>query len=576
MDTSWREVGRRVDRIRAALDEAGLQPGDRVGILLPNCVDWIAFDVAAMANGLITVPLYLHEGPANSSYILAHSGVKLCIIDTMERWRSLAPSCGSCDMLETIWVRDAAGGTDPLSEPSVRAFGEVLPDDVETVREVACSGGDLATIIHTSGTTGRPKGVMLSHRALLWNADAVVKFVPPTPKDVFLSVLPLAHAFERTMGCVIPLVCGSRVVFSRSIAQLREDIALVRPTILIAVPRLYERIHEAVLKKTAGNPITGALTRRAAEIGWQLFEAERGRAPMPGGLTRNIIWPVLQRLVARKVIAAFGGRLRLAVSGGAPLSDAASHFLIGLGLPLIEGYGLTETAPVVTATTPEQSYPGSVGRALDGVELKTSENGELLIRSPAMMQGYWEEPEKTSETFDENGWFKTGDLAEIHDGNVFIKGRLKELIALSTGKKVAPTVVEAAIARNPVFDQVLVLGDGRPCLSVIVVLDRTHWAALATQNDIAPDDPNTPEAKRALIDLISDATTGLPGYSKVRAVHSVMEPWTTENGLLTPTLKTKRAAIERKFRNEIDDLYAGLTRSERHAPNTDGETPGAA
>ena len=564
VDFSWKDVARKVGLVRAALDRAGMEPGDRVGILLPNCVDWIVFDIAAMANGLITVPIYLHDGAANNCYILAHSGVRLCVMDTQDRWQSLATECADCSELETIWVQQAPDQPLHNDMRRIEALDDILSDQAIGEDDIRCSAEDVATIIHTSGTTGLPKGVMLSHRALLWNADAVTKFIPPLTTDVFLSVLPLAHSFERTMGYYLPLASGARVAFSRSIEKLRDDIAVIRPTILIAVPRLYERIYEAVLKKAGSNPVTKALTMAAADIGWRLFEARHGRGAAPGLLTRALSWPILQRLVAKKIMMAFGGRLRVAVSGGAPLSEEASHFLIGLGLPLIEGYGLTETAPVVTATTFEDNLPGSVGSALQGVELKVTDEGELLVRTPSLMLGYWEDPEKTEQAMDPDGWFRTGDIAEFREGHVFIKSRLKEIIALSTGKKVAPTMVESRIEHEPLFEQALVTGDGKPCLAAIVVLNGEVWAALAKELGIDESEMNLPAAKKVFLSEIARASQGLPSYTHVRAVHAVLDPWTTENGLLTPTLKTKRPAIERQFADEIEALFAELkaTRSE--------------
>ncbi len=555
VDFSWQDVARRVGRFRGALDRAGMQPGDRVGLLLPNSVDWIAFDLAAMANGLITVPMYLHDGAANICHILAHSGVRLCFTDTQDRWLTIASQCAEGTEPERIWVQKAPAGD---ARWRLEAIADVASGESIGMDDIRCSAENVATIIHTSGTTGIPKGAMLSHRALLWNADAVTKVIPPLKTDVFLSVLPLAHAFERVMGCYIPLIGGARVAFSRSMDQLRDDFAFVRPTILIAVPRLYERVYEAILKRTSENAITAALTQRAADIGWRFFKARGGRGKMPGLLTRTLIWPVLERLVAKKVIMAFGGRLRVAVSGGAPLADAASHFLIGLGVPLVEGYGLTEAAPVVTGTTLDSRLPGSVGRALEGVELRTAESGELMVRSPSMMLGYWRDPEMTADALDKDGWLRTGDLADIREGYVFIKGRLKEIIALSTGEKVAPTMVESRIEREPLFDQVLVLGDGRPCLAAVVVQDADRWGAFAKAQGVEEDDPNGKRAKRALLSVVSRATADLPSHAQVRAVHTVFEPWTTENGLLSPTLKIKRSVVEARFCEEIEALYEAL------------------
>ena len=555
---TWQEVSEKVRKIRAALDQAGMERGDRVGILLPNCTDWIAFDIAALANGLISVPIYPHDGTANICYILKNSGARLCIIETQEIWLSLMQDCAQCSKLETIWVRQASFTPHHATSCRIEPFHDALSNGEIVNDQIRCGAENVATIIYTSGTTGLPKGVMLSHRALLWNADAVTKFTPPLTTDVFLSVLPLAHSFERTMGFLLPLVGGAQVTFSRSIELLRDDIGITRPTILIAVPRLYERIYEAIMIKAGASPVTKLLTVTAADIGWRIFEAEHNRGAVPGFLTRTLLWPILRRLVAKKVMTAFGGRLRVAVSGGAPLSQEASHFLIGLGLPLLEGYGLTETAPVVTATSFKDNLPGSVGSALYGVDLKITEYGELLVRSPSMMIGYWQDPEKTKQAFDSVGWFRTGDIAEFREDHVFIKGRVKEIIALSTGKKIAPTSVESLICNEPLFEQALVTGDGKSCLVAIVVLNQEVWTIFANQLGIAENHINAEKAEKAILQKIACATEGLPCYSRIRAVYAVLEPWTTENGLLTPTLKIKREAIEKHFKDKIGAMFSQL------------------
>ncbi|MGI9437955.1 MAG: AMP-dependent synthetase/ligase [Geminicoccaceae bacterium] len=560
LECTWSQMALSVGRLRAALDRTSLRPGDRVAVLLPNGTDWVTFDIAAMANGLITVPLYTHDSSDNIAYIIANAGARLCLIDTAMRWASLAPQVAEFAPLEHVWVKDGLdqASVSCLGNRRLSTLSEALAGcDLKTA-DARCSSRDIATIVYTSGTTDRPKGVMLSHSAILWNVEAITKFIPPLPSDVFLSLLPLAHGFERTMGYYLPMMAGSRVSYARSVETLREDLATIRPTVFLGVPRLYERIYEAVLHGAAANPLRRALVSLTADIGWRLHEWRRRSGPAPALVARLILWPLLERLVARRVLAVFGGRLRVAVSGGAALPTEVAHFLVGLGLPLVEGYGLTEAAPVVTATTLEDSLPGSVGRPLHGLDVKLGEEGELLVRSPAVMMGYWDDAQATAKAISPEGWLRTGDIAEIRDGRVSITGRLKDILVLSTGEKVVPTPVETATQRDPLFEQVCVIGDRRSSLVAIAVLHAERWAALAHDLEIDQADPNVPAATEAALSRIAGLTRDLPPYSQVRGIHMILRPWTIQDGILTPTLKIKRRAVEERYKEEINALYARL------------------
>jgi long-chain acyl-CoA synthetase len=559
---TWAQMVLKVARFRAALYQSSLNTGDRVAILLPNGTDWVAFDIAAMANGLVTVPLYPHDSTDNIVYILANSGARLCLLDSMARWESLAPRIADSMPPEQLWVKDL------LDRPSILTGGgrrlmplsEVLDGDRLDNTETRCSGDETATIIYTSGTTDRPKGVALSHSSILWNAEAITKFVPPVPGDVFLSLLPLAHGFERTMGYYLPMMAGSRVAYARSIEKLREDLARIRPTVFLGVPRLYERIYEAVLRESEKNLLRRALVSTAADIGWRLHEWRRGRATKPSIVERLMLWPALKRLIAHRVLQVFGGRLRIAVSGGAALAPEVTHFLIGLGLPLVEGYGLTEAGPVVTATTLEDNLPGSVGRPLHGIEIKLGEEDELLVRTPAVMSGYWNDPQATMDAISPDGWLRTGDIVEIRDGRVFITRRLKDILVLSTGENVAPKPIEDAIQSDPLFEQVCIIGHRRPSLVAIAVVNPQLWSRLARDLRIDQGNPNVPAAKKAVLSHIAVLLHSLPSSSQVRAIHMVLRPWTVEGGILTPTLKIKRHTVEERFKEEIDTLYARLAK----------------
>jgi long-chain acyl-CoA synthetase len=566
-DSSWRDMAQLAARYHAALAKAGLSNGDRVAVQLPNGVDWVAFDMAAMAAGLITVPLYTYDSVANAAHILADSGAKLILVATWERWAALAALCQQFPAVKHVWVRemDAAGSAAFSGPPAVTSFADVVPTIADAPREQELDPHATATLIYTSGTTGLPKGVILTHFAILWNCEAATRFIPPFRTDIFLSFLPLAHAFERTLGYYLPMMGGATVAYARSVETLRDDLLAIRPTVLLAVPRIYERVHEGIRREVQTHPIKRALVRRTAEIGWQLHEAKRRRGRSPG-LAWRLLWPLLDKLVARRVLAAFGGRLRVAVSGGASLPADVARFLVGLGLPLVEGYGLTEAAPVVTATTLEDSLPGCVGLPLHGLDVRLGEHDELLVRSPSVMKGYWQDQAATARAIDADGWLRTGDIAEIREGRVYISGRLGERLALSTGEKVMASMIEAAIKQDPIFEQVCVIGEGRPCLTAAISFNVQAWDAFASKFGLDPQVPNSRDAVKIVLRRIGALLSDQPAYAQVRGVHLVLEPWTIQQRLLTPTLKIKRRAVEEKYREEINLLYADLKEA-RERPN---------
>jgi long-chain acyl-CoA synthetase len=567
-DYSWRDMARLVRRWQATLSRAGLEVGDRVAIQLPNGTDWVAFDIAAMASCLLTVPIYSHDSLRNAAHILAHSGARLMVLDTWEKWAALAPLSSRFPALEHVWVRQAGAADAPQTPASliVASLTDALSSAAEAIGAPEPTADATATLIYTSGTTGPPKGVMLSHFAVLWNCEAATRFIAPLPIDVFLSFLPLAHVFERTLGYYLPMMAGATVAYARSIDTLREDLRTIRPTVLLAVPRIYERIEDGIRQEIDRSPIKGALIRLTADIGWQRYEARRHRGSAPS-LGRRLVWPLLDKFVARRLLGALGGKLRVAASGGASLPPDTARFLTGLGLPLVEGYGLTEAAPVVTATRLGEILPGSVGQPLQGLNIRLGDQDELQVRTPSVMKGYWRNEMATAAAIDRDGWLRTGDVAEIHDGWVFIKGRLGERLALSTGEKVMASAIEAAIRRDPLFDHACVIGEGRPCLAAVISLNPVLWQSAASELGADVQAPNT--ASAAILHRISRSLCDLPRHEQVRAVHLVLEPWTILQGLLTPTLKVKRKTVEERYASEIEALYETL-KGARKSPAADG------
>ncbi|MBW2080984.1 MAG: AMP-binding protein, partial [Deltaproteobacteria bacterium] len=422
---TWQEVHLQYSRWQQALAGENLEAGDRVAIVLRNSVEWVCFEQAALSLGLVVVPLCTWDNPENIAYVLTDSGSRILLVGTNQQWQALAEHCAGLPALELILCLEKEKVTWTQQKIKFSYVTDWLPERPEAPVNRATNPHELATIVYTSGTTGYPKGVMLSHLNIIWNAEAVLKVNPGYREDIFLSFLPLSHTFERTVGYYVPMMAGSSVAYARSSKDLGEDLLIIRPTVLISVPRIFERMYAKIqqqLKKKGA--LARFLFRWAEEVGWYRFEATQGRGKY-ANLVKRIIWPILHRLVAAKVLARLGGRLRFAVSGGAPLQERLSRFFIGLGLPLVQGFGLTETAPVISASRLENNVPASVGEPLPGVEIKIERNGELLTRSPGVMLGYWNRPEDTRAAIDNDGWLHTGDMAEVLDHRIFIRGRLK-------------------------------------------------------------------------------------------------------------------------------------------------------
>jgi long-chain acyl-CoA synthetase len=558
-DYAWHHVAAQVARWRAALAGEGLAPGERVAMSLPNGIDWVCFDQAALALGLVTVPLYTTDSPGNLRHILADSGTRLLLLDSDATWAALRAHGAELPALRRVLCRRRTGADDDARLLAVDDWLATAAGGDGAESGLDLDPDALATLVYTSGTTGAPKGVMLSHRNILTNAEAVIARIPPRPTDVFLSFLPLAHAFERTVGYYLPMMAGCAITYARSVEQLREDLLTIRPTVLLSVPRVYDKIYLAIQEKLGARGLKRRMFDETVRIGWRRFEASQGRQS-PAGLADRLRWAVLRRLVARKVLARLGGRLRVAVSGGAPLSPTVGRFFVGLGLPLTEGYGLTEAGPVVTCVDTPGFRPGWVGPPLPGVAVRLGPLDELFVRGPNVTAGYWGQPEATAQAVDADGWLHTGDVGEIDaDGYIGIRGRLKEIIVTSTGEKIPPTDMESALTMEPLFDQAMVVGEGRQFLAAVLVLGEQPWRRLAGTLDLDPDDPAALADQRALAAARARVDARLrdfPGYAQVRGLHLTREPWTIENGLITPTMKLKRPELMAHFGAAIDALYS--------------------
>jgi long-chain acyl-CoA synthetase len=557
---TWRDMAAWVARWRSALSgESGLRAGDRVAILLRNCPEWVMFDQAALSLGLVVVPLYTDDRADNAAFILQDAAVKVLLVQDAGRWKRLAEAVEDGPSPARVVILESGREAEQLAAGDERVVtaGDWLPVAAAEPRPREGNPRDLATIVYTSGTTGRPKGVMLSHRNLLSNAHASLTLIDCYQEDIFLSFLPLSHTLERTGGYYLPMMAGASVAYARSVGQLASDLQEIRPTALIAVPRIFERVYQRLRDQIRVRPLpVKLLFDLAVRAGWRRFQHEQGRA---GWHPLLLLWPLLRRRVADQVLSRLGGRLRVTVSGGAPLPLEVARLFIGLGLPLLQGYGLTETGPVVSVNTLGSNDPASVGVAVRGVQVRIGEDRELLVRGPGVMLGYWNNHAATAQVMDPDGWLRTGDQARIEDGHIYITGRLKDILVLSNGEKVPPADMEMAIALDPVFEQVLVIGEGRSYLSALAVLNADLWAGLAREYGLDPGRPESlddPGLLRDMLKRMRDALRGFPGYAKVRRLSLGLEPWSVDNGLMTPTLKVKRAEVVRRYADRIEAMYA--------------------
>ena len=550
---TWQETGRIVSRYRNALMLEKLKIGDRVALMLPNGPDWIAFEQAALSLGLIVVPLYANDRADNIAYILENTETKILLCPGMSYWQHLAPVTDRLRCLQRVVTIDSCRAEN--DDPRITCITSWLPDTVAETTTFTPVINETASIVYTSGTTGLPKGVMLSHSNILENSYAGLQSIDIYPSDVFLSFLPLSHMLERTAGYFLPMMAGAAVVFARSIPELGEDLLTIKPTVLVAVPRIFERIHGTILSTLTTKPKPLAMLFHAAvETGWKNFLHRQGRGPWTPS---QLALPLLDALVAKKVRDKLGGKLRVIITGGAPLSAEISKFLLGLGLPLYQGYGLTETSPIISVNRVEDNRPEGVGRPLPGTEVKIGEHDELLVRGSCVMQGYWKNEQATAATIDDRGWLHTGDKAALADGHIIITGRLKDIIVLSNGEKVAPADMEMAISTDPLFEHNMVLGEGRPFLTLLGVLNTPLWQELAEQLGVSPDPESLslPTVRQAVLARVEKHLATFPGFAFIKDVSLSLTPWTVEDGRLTPTLKIKRSVIEKQMEQEIDRMY---------------------
>ncbi|HEX8844397.1 MAG TPA: long-chain fatty acid--CoA ligase [Pyrinomonadaceae bacterium] len=557
---------KRVRHVALGLSELGVKAGDRVSLLSENRPEWSIVDLAILSLGAINVPIYTTQAVEQVRYILEDSGARLLFISGRKIFKHARPGIEGVASLENVifFDEDAVGQVEgAISLESLEEMGRVRELEEPYAYDALSSPGrsdELATIIYTSGTTGEPKGVMLTHSNFISNVLSISSALPISHEDTALSVLPLSHIFERTCFYVFCWT-GVSVYYAASFDQVGEHLREVRPTIMTAVPRLFEKVYQRIVKKgmSAGGFKT-KLFAWALKVGGRYAELKDRREPVPPLL--ELKHEVASRLVFSKWRAGIGGRLRYFVSGGAPLSPTLSYAFWAAGIPILQGYGMTETC-IVSANRPDNNKTGSVGLIFPGIEVRIAEDGEILVRGPNVMKGYYNHPEATKAVIDEDGWFQTGDVGRMDDeGHLYITDRKKDLFKLSNGKYVAPQLVESLIAQSEFVIQVIVIGAGRKQPAALVVPD---WEALGNaMSEAGGSRPATrmewsrdPAAVKIVQREVAQLTKELADYERVRRVALLPEEFSIDSGELTPTLKIKRRVVDEKYGELIEELYGG-------------------
>jgi len=553
-----------VEELSMGLRALGVEKGDRVAILSENRPEWAFADLATLTAAAVDVPVYATLVPEQVGYILNDSGAKVAFVSNAIQAAKVAEARATASHVEHVILMDegAIEGTTPLEEVRTRGR-EALAKESDAVRKRAAEVNphDLATLIYTSGTTGNPKGVMLTHWNLASNAEAGLQALPEVgPDDTCLSFLPLCHSFERLVGYYAMLQAGVTIAYAEGVEKVPQNMGEVRPTFMASVPRLYEKMYARVNEKVANDPpLRQKIFKWAIGVGREIF-AHRVNKTEPGGLLK-LQFAVANKLVFSKIKERVGGRMRLFVSGGAPLAKEIAEFFGAAGLLILEGYGLTETSPVITVNRIDDMRPGSVGKCLEGIEVKIAEDGEILTRGPNVMKGYFNKPEATAEAIDPDGWFHTGDIGLIDEqGFLIITDRKKDILVTSGGKNIAPQPIENQIKTNRFFAEIVMIGNKRNYPAALVVQNFDNLDKWAKQQGVAyssrDDLISRPEVMALYEDTIAGLTKNLAQFEKIKKISLISQEFTIEAGELNPTLKIKRRVVEEKYKDVIDRMYA--------------------
>lgn len=548
-----------IDSVAASIQKLGVTKGDTVAILSYNRPEWAIADMAVLKLGGIVVPIYHMPGhrlpSANVKYILNDAYVKMIFVENSDLFSVIEQIKDETPSLKNVILFDypKAGEKDFLK------FNDLKKAEHRTTEEIATiTGDDIATIVYTSGTTGEPKGVMLSHNNIICNAFSAIKKCHFTSDDVVISYLPLAHILERACGYYTVLFAGGTIGYAEDLTTVARDAEEIHPTVLLVVPRIVEKAFNMAVEKVEGSsPFKRGLVASAIKNLNELANLKYKKKKIP--LWLKLKCSIYYKLVASKFRSLGGGRIRLIVSGAAPLNRQIAKILYVFGFNIVEGYGLTETV-VVSCNTIEDNRLGTVGKPFDDVEIKIGENDEILVRGPNVMKGYYNKPEETAKAIDKDGWFHTGDQGKFDEyNNLVITGRIKEIIVTSGGKKIAPAPIEAKISISRYIEQVMLYGDKRHYLVALVVPNPQSIEQFAAEKSIPYNTYSTLLTKEEIKELIrheiENATFDLPSYERIKVFALLEEGFTVENGMLTLSQKLKRKNVVEKYSNLIESMY---------------------
>jgi long-chain acyl-CoA synthetase len=552
VDVSASEFLDTVERLARGLIGLGVQPGERVALMAATRIEWVYLDHAILAAGATTVPIYDTSSAEQVEWIISDSEAVVAIFENDDLKANFDEVSGKLPNCKHTFVID----NDGIEE--LAKHGESVDSSEITKRLDNLGPSDIATIIYTSGTTGRPKGCVLSHGNLVANVRQTRAVIGGMigRDDQQLLFLPLAHSFAKIL-MLISVDIGNRMGFATSAQHLREEMPIFQPTYLSAVPRIFERVYNGARQMAAADG-KEKIFDRAANTAIEWSEAQEKGGP---GFGLKLKHKVFDKLVFSKLRALFGGQLRLANSGGGPLGARLTHFFNGIGIQIYEGYGLTETSPVLSTNTVDAWKIGSVGKPLPGTTIRIAEDGEILAKGPQIFEGYWNNEAATKEIIDDDGWFHTGDIGELDDqGFVRITGRKKELIVTAGGKNVAPAVLEDRLRAHALISQAMVVGDNKPFIAALITLDEEMLPAWAERNEKAgrkaselKDDPDLVAAVQAAVD---DANKAVSRAESIRKWEILPEDFAIDSGELTPTLKVRRNVVQERYSDEIEALYA--------------------
>jgi long-chain acyl-CoA synthetase len=554
---TYTELGRRVYAFARALHELGVRKGDRVSILAENCPEWAITDWATLCLGAITVPIYPTLTAPQVGEILRDSEPKVLVVsDKKQRRKACEAVEGTGLNPQMICIEPDSGSETPSFEQMLNQPGALTESELRALVD-ASQPDDIITFIYTSGTTGEPKGAMLTHRNLISNIEAVLELIDWRPDDVFLSFLPLSHVFERMGGHFLPIYAGLTIAYAESLFTLANDMLEVKPTLMLGVPRFYASVMDRILASVRQMPpLRQKLFYRMLEVGKVYAQCWREGRSAPLGV--RLQHAILDKLVAAKIRERVGGRLRYFVSGGAALPKEVAEFFHAFGILIIEGYGLTETSPVLTVNPPRAPRFGSVGKPIRGVEIKIAEDGEILARGPNIMLGYYKKPEATAAAIDPDGWFHTGDVGHMDaDGYLYITDRKKDIIVLANGKNVAPQPIENMLKQSELVQEAVVYGDGMSAPVALIVPNIDALRAFAKQAGIEADGDallNHDAIQKRFRQELERVNRELADFQRLKGFRLISKPFSIETGELTPTLKVKRRVVAEKYAHLLQEM----------------------